>query len=241
MNHHFWHRHLSLPLLCSALLFSAIEYWQLDFLLANRIYALEGGQWLYKDHWLFSTVLHTDARNVMISLLFIVLIGLVSSFCIRQLLPLRTALAYLFSSATLSALLITTAKHFSQMDCPWDLVNYGGTLAFIPYFHARPEWMPNAQCFPAGHASAGYAWLGLYFLALTYRPQWKHLILVAILCLGILFGAVQQLRGAHFISHDLVTLTLCWLTALLLYPLFFSGKVKALVHPFLTQKPLQHS
>ncbi|MDO6593535.1 phosphatase PAP2 family protein [Neptuniibacter sp. 1_MG-2023] len=241
MNNHFWYKHLGLPLLCSILLFSAIAYWQLDISLANYVYILEGRQWLYKDHWFFSTVLHTDARNLMISLLLIVFISLISSFFVPQLLPFRKAIVYLLLSTTLSALLITTGKHFSQIDCPWDLVNYGGKLPFISYFHARPEWMPDAQCFPAGHASAGYAWFGLYFLALKYCPQWKWLILGGILCLGLLFGAVQQLRGAHFISHDLATLTICWLTALLLYPLFFSGKVNRLITPFLNRKPLKHS
>jgi membrane-associated PAP2 superfamily phosphatase len=35
--------------------------------------------------------------------------------------------------------------------------------------------------------------------------------------LGLLFGFSQQLRGAHFLSHDLWTLAICWGTALGLF------------------------
>jgi membrane-associated PAP2 superfamily phosphatase len=35
--------------------------------------------------------------------------------------------------------------------------------------------------------------------------------------LGGVFGLAQQLRGAHFLSHDVWTLMICWLIALALY------------------------
>jgi hypothetical protein len=44
-----------------------------------------------------------------------------------------------------------------------------------------------------------------------------------VLGLGLLFGTTQQLRGAHFLSHDIWTFALCWsinalLAALILVP-----------------------
>ena len=229
IDQRFWHYHLSLPLLCFVIVFTNIEVIQLDISVANYIYALEGGRWLLKEHWLFSSILHTGARNVMVSLSLLVLISSILSFFVERLYPFRRALAYLACSSVISALLVTAGKHLSHVDCPWDLQQFGGNLPYVPLFENRPEWMPNAQCFPAGHASAGYAWLGLYFLAHHYRPQFKLYILGATLSIGVIFGVVQQLRGAHFISHDLVTLSLCWQTSLLLYPLFFSGKVSNLM------------
>ncbi len=38
---------------------------------------------------------------------------------------------------------------------------------------------------------------------------------------GLIFGISQQLRGAHFLSHDLWSLTICWLVALGFFYLFF--------------------
>ncbi|RYE95440.1 MAG: hypothetical protein EOO41_05650, partial [Methanobacteriota archaeon] len=72
-------------------------------------------------------------------------------------------------------------------------------------------------CFPAGHASAGYAWVALYFCALALRPAWRMPALWMGIAAGLLFGIAQQLRGAHFLSHDLWSLAVCWGTALALY------------------------
>ncbi|MNV84902.1 hypothetical protein D3C71_1788110 [compost metagenome] len=35
--------------------------------------------------------------------------------------------------------------------------------------------------------------------------------------MGLLFGFAQQLRGAHFLSHDVWTLAISWFVALALY------------------------
>ena len=35
--------------------------------------------------------------------------------------------------------------------------------------------MERGRCFPAGHASAGYAWVALYFFFLAAAPRWRWL------------------------------------------------------------------
>lgn len=102
---------------------------------------------------------------------------------------------------------------------PWDLLRYGGRQPFIGLFTLRPEGMPAQACFPAGHASAGYAWLCLYFFALLWRPSWRWTGLWIGLGTGLVFGISQQLRGAHFLSHDIATALICWLLSLGLYVL----------------------
>ena len=103
------------------------------------------------------------------------------------------------------------------MDCPWDLLRYGGEKAYYELFSRRPAGMGSAGCFPAGHASAGYAWVALYFFYLATRPRWRWWGLGAAMALGMVFGIAQQLRGAHFLSHDLWALMLCWLVALAMH------------------------
>jgi len=79
-------------------------------------------------------------------------------------------------------------------------------------------WLRTGEgCFPAAHASAGYAWVCAYFAARSLGVSWAKWLLVGALALGFLFGFGQQLRGAHFISHDLWTLAICWFTALVGY------------------------
>lgn len=109
------------------------------------------------------------------------------------------------------------------MDCPWNLNQFGGDRPFIGLFEHRPQEMGSGKCFPAGHASAGYAWVGLYFFFKMIIPKYRWLGLLCGIMVGLTFGISQQLRGAHFISHDIVTILICWLIATLLF-IFFSIK-----------------
>ena len=45
------------------------------------------------------------------------------------------------------------------------------------------------------------------------RPAWRIPALGVALAAGAAFGIAQQLRGAHFLSHDLGALALCVLVA----------------------------
>lgn len=108
-------------------------------------------------------------------------------------------------------------KSWTHVDCPWDLLAYGGGRDFHALLAAVPADAPVGRCFPAGHASAGYAWVALYFFFLPTRPQWRWRGLGTGVGAGLVFGISQQLRGAHFMSHDVWTLMICWLTALLLH------------------------
>lgn len=65
--------------------------------------------------------------------------------------------------------------------------------------------------------------MALYFFLLATRPRWRWVGLAVGVSLGVLFGATQQLRGAHFLSHDLWTAVICWACALGGY-LLFQGK-----------------
>ena len=131
-----------------------------------------------------------------------ILLLLMLSTTVTCLKTYRTPLFYLFSATLLSALLVATIKHLVSMECPWDLVRYGGTRDFIG--------------FPAGHASAGYTWIASYFFFAAIRPQWRWAGLALGLGLGLTFGITQQFRGAHFLSHDLWTVMICWTVSFVL-------------------------
>lgn len=102
---------------------------------------------------------------------------------------------------------------------------YGGKELYSPTLHAIFN-SGRARCFPAGHASGAYAWFTLYFFCREYFPNWRWASLIFVISLGIVFGVTQQLRGAHFISHDLFTLSLCWFISLAMYCLFLRRKAR---------------
>lgn len=56
--------------------------------------------------------------------------------------------------------------------CPRALVDYGGEVPFIHLFDSRsPETNEDHQCFPAGHASGGFALLALPLLSRSPRRR----------------------------------------------------------------------
>ena len=82
--------------------------------------------------------------------------------------------------------------------------------------HYAPEHPPTScgQCWPAGHASGGFALVSVASLALTRRRQ---LAGVAVgLTVGGIMGVYQMLKGAHYTSDTLVTMLIAWLIHLLL-------------------------
>jgi membrane-associated PAP2 superfamily phosphatase len=129
----------------------------------------------------------------------------------------RRPLAYLALAVLLSTAIVAWMKSWTHVDCPWDLVGFGGTRGYRDLLAALPAHSAPGRCFPAEHASAGYAWLALFFFLGRVRPRWRWHGLAAGLCAGLAFGVSQQLRGAHFASHDAWTATICWLVALLLH------------------------
>ena len=217
----FWRSHLLYPLAAFSLLAALFESYPLDFMLADTLFEWQDNRWLFREHWLLEDLLHTGARQLMIATALLLIVIWTASLFLRAMQNLRSRLGYLLLSALLSATCISLLKQITGIDCPWSLSRYGGDQGFVSLLMARPDSYPAAKCFPAGHASAGYSWLGVYYLLRSYRPAWKWAGLALVLTAGLVFGVTQQIRGAHFISHDLWTLAICWLNATVLYGTFF--------------------
>jgi membrane-associated PAP2 superfamily phosphatase len=184
-----------------------------DWRLADALYAWEGGQWSLRRAYATETLLHVAGRNASAALWCIVVVAFAMACVHRRWRAWRRPLACLALSVLLSTLLVAWIKSWSNVDCPWDLARYGGQRAYVDLFVAHPAQLSPGGCFPAGHAGGGYAWMATYFLLLAVRPAWRSYGLAAGIVLGLAFGFAQQLRGAHFLSHDLWSAALCWLVA----------------------------
>ena len=205
--------HLCVPLGATLLASVVLMPGHGDLTLADLLYRLEGGHWLLRQAPLTQQVLHEGGRRASGLAALLVLLMYVHALQRRSWAPLRVPLLYLVAAVALGTGLVALLKSASNVDCPWDLLRYGGHHPYLGLFDPRPTLLPRGRCFPAGHASAGYAWVALYFFFLLWRPRWRHLGLAAGLLAGLVFGLAQQLRGAHFASHDLASLALCWVCA----------------------------
>jgi len=197
-----------------------------DLWIADRVYAWEGNRWALRQSLVMKEVLHQWGHGLSIAgWLAIFAMWLVT--CLRNgLARWRRPLAYLLVTVALSTLSVAWIKAWSNMDCPWDLVQYGGSKPYVDLFSLRPLGLARGRCFPAGHASAGYAWMSLYFFFLLTRPPSRQYGLAVGVGLGVLFGVDQQLRGAHFPSHDIWSAGICWMVALGLYRVFRGNRAQ---------------
>lgn len=211
------------PALVLAALAGLMMGTQGDQWLADRVYAWQGHHWAWRSSLVAERIVHLRGRDLST----VAWLGVLAAWMVARvragLSQWRTPLAGLLVSSLLATAVVAWIKSWSNMDCPWDLTRYGGAHEYIGLISLRPAGMPRATCFPAGHASAGYAWMALYFFLLATRPRWRWLGLAVGVSLGVLFGATQQLRGAHFLSHDLWTAAICWACALGGY-LWFQGR-----------------
>ena len=191
-----------------------------DRWLADQVYAAEGGRWAFRNSFVATRVLHSGGKALSTIAWLVVFAMAVWSGTRANWKPLRRPLWLLVLSVAVSTLLVSTLKHLTGLDCPWDATAYGGTHPYFHLFQARPPEIKPSGCFPAGQASAGYAWVALYFFFASVRPAWRYRGLAIGIVFGAILGIAQQLRGAHYLSHDLWTLAICWFVALAIHRIF---------------------
>ena len=166
-----------------------------------------------KGHWLLTSVLHDGARRLAWTVALLLCLGVWFPVGGFKHLVFRRRLQ-LAVTALVAVTVISSLKSITTTSCPWSLSDFGGVARYTPHWsHLFEADGGNGGCFPAGHASSGFAFVGGYFVFRHDRPSlaWKWL-LVAVMA-GMVLGIAQQIRGAHFMSHTLWTGWICWVTA----------------------------
>lgn len=165
-----------------------------------------------RENWFLAVILHERTRQIACLLALWLLVGLWWPTGVLRRLSRAGRLQWL-ASLLLSLALISTLKYFSHTSCPWDLAEFGGTGSYLSHWAWGQRDGGSGRCFPAGHAAAGFAFFAGFFVlrGVSQRRAWQCLAIV--LSAGLVLGVVQQLRGAHFMSHTLWTGWLCWTVA----------------------------
>lgn len=166
-----------------------------------------GAGFPWRDHWFFSGVLHQGGRWLG-TLVFVLLL-------VNALQPLGNTLTrgerwrWLLVS-TLTLLLIPLIKQSSLTSCPWDLAEFGGRAQVVSHWRWGVPDGGGGHCFPSGHASTAFGFIGGWFALRQRHPLAARGWLAGVLVLGALFGWAQAVRGAHYPSHTLWTAWICW-------------------------------
>lgn len=208
---------LAIPLVLMALLL-LLDPSALDFAVARRFYVAGEGFVGRHNFWL-EDILHDRAKQAVIALGVMAILGFLLSLLPTRLRPWRRQLGYLVLALALSTSIVTPLKALTAVHCPWSLTEFGGQEVFTPLLSARAPTSEPGRCWPAGHASTGFSLLALFFALRDRKPRLARAALVIALILGSTFALGRMMQGAHFLSHNLWTLAFDWVISVVCYRL----------------------
>lgn len=192
-----------------------------DLLLADRYFDATAKAFPLRHAWATEVLNHVILKRVFvaIALLFLgaVLWDLMSPRRWTWLQRFRMRIVAL--SALIVPTVIGVLKQQSASHCPWDLERYGGTEPYVRLFDYLPAGIGPGNCMPAGHASSALWMISLAVFFIPLRLRQAALVLAGFLGMGICVGWMQQLRGAHFLTH---TLWSAWIALFTVYLIVLS-------------------
>lgn len=198
--------------LCAVLLVAALPiFWiglatDIDLALADSMYDAGAHAFPWRHAWLTDTFSHSLLKAILtLAAAWFIAAAAWDSWrprADRDALD-RLRLRVVGLSALLVPLVISMLKQVSVAHCPWDLARYGGYAPYVRLFDTLPSGVHAGHCLPAGHASSALWLVSLCVYWLPRRPQGARRVALAALLLGGTVGWLQQLRGAHFLTHTL--------------------------------------
>lgn len=208
-----WHG-LGAALALLVLVLVVLGSFSIDLALQDLLYDRELGRWCvdWSNPVGRACFYHVPkAAVILLGVAAVVLVLGPRTWRARLALDRRGLIVGVLTLATLPVL-VGAGKRSFDVPCPYDLARYGGTEPDTQLLSAQPAGAPTGRhrgCFPAGHASGGFALIG--FLHARAGGRWRRAAVLFGLALGTWMGTYQILRGAHFLSHTLVTLLLAWI------------------------------
>ncbi len=216
----FWVSHVAVPAIAFAILFVSILTFHWDERVASSLFFdARSGNWVGSgagESWA-RDLLHTGGRNLVRTVVACALGVWLLAFRVEAVRPYQRSVGYVAISMIIAVAVVGALKAVSNVDCPWDLQGFGGNRPHLGIFGYRPDSLPRAQCFPGAHSASGFALMAFYFALRDRSPRAALYALAGGFLMGCLFSLGQQARGAHFLSHDLASAALVWLTLVLLY------------------------
>ena len=215
-----------LTLISLLALFFLFEFTRIDLIVEDSFYNSALHTWLLprqKDAWT-ALVFYSGIK------LSIILFGLgmlalyIFSFkdSAKGLRSYRKGLLTLVFSLILVPTIIGVLKTVSDVPCPCETLHYGGEYPYFQVLDTKPIGiLKQFRCFPAGHASGGFALMSLFFLFEGRKNRQAGLALG--LALGWSMGLYKMFIGDHYLSHTLISMLLAWLIILLIHSALREG------------------
>ncbi len=209
----------SLALVMTIILFNRFD---IDLWLQDYFYNTELKQWLLShEQRLIKLILYDGIKRVYV----ITVLSLAVITWLNRKHPLlkryQPGLNIVLLSCLLIPLIVGGLKAITNVPCPRDITHYNGDQPYVTILGSYPDNFVQTErqrCFPAAHASGGFALMSLFFL--FKRKKNKIIALSGALSLGWITGAYKMLIGDHFLSHTVVSMLLAWLIILVIAKTF---------------------
>lgn len=197
--------------------FGFFEITDVDLWVQNHLYNFAGHAWLVDAKAALPRLVFYTGPKLLIWLFGLSL--MVLSFAptqwrerLRVSHLARWDLWIVVGTLALAPLSVATLKATTNVHTPSEVRCFGGYAPYVKVCEAYPVGdipKKRGRGFPAGHASGGFALLALAQLARTKRGR---IIGISIgLAMGTYMGAYQMLKGAHYLSHTILTAIICWI------------------------------
>ena len=207
--------HIKAALIYLLLTFALFELSNLDIAVQSYFFDMTSNTWLWpkKEPWL--KLFLYDTPKVLLALLALTIIFALAFFNKKAVIKAyKQPLIIMLASLITTPLIIGGLKATTNTACPAALANYGGAIPYIKVLESYPTGRKPTKlqkCFPAGHASGGFALLAFVFLFKTKANRQRAALLA--LSTGWIMGGYKIAIGDHFLSHTLITMGVAWLVS----------------------------
>lgn len=201
--------------LSTLILFLSILFFGLsgtDIWVEKHFYNPLTHQWIVDtNNPVLKFIFYDGIKRLLIILNVMVIIGLIAAWKKPFLVPYKRGLVIVVLSSIFVPLLVSSLKAVTNIPCPKSLEIFDGTYPHTCVWEKYPSDFCQKQkqkCWPAGHASGGFALLSLIFLFRTRKAKIGAVALA--MAIGWSMGLYKMVIGDHFLSHTFITMIMAW-------------------------------
>jgi len=193
-------------------------YSDLDMLVQDNFYNFNTHKWILDSHdEPYRFIFYDGIKKLLIAIAVSLLISLAFVKKSKLINEYKKGIIVVVLSAILVPLTVGTLKKYTNMPCPESEIRYDGEYPKTKVWQSYTKEFQNldsCKCWPAGHASGGFALLSLFFMFKSRRN--KKIALFISMSVAWSMGLYKMMVGDHFLSHTVITMVLAWLIILII-------------------------
>ena len=205
----------------ASLLIGAVLFFGLsgaDIWVQSHFYNPLTYQWMVDSNdKVLKFIFYDGIKRLLIGVAVLFLIGLIIGWQKSWMKPYRRGFIIVILSSIFVPLIVGSLKAITNMPCPKQIENFGGVYPHTcvwEKYNRQACHLEKQKCWPAGHASGGFALLALVFLFRSRKA--KIAAVTSAMLIGWSMGIYKMAIGDHFLSHTVITMILAWLIILLI-------------------------